>query len=74
MFLGHLFLGLVVIAPFVVFGTIHLINARTRRNRRAVRIGYALFAVSIAVLVTGVLLMRIGGFNLRQPLARNTIY
>jgi hypothetical protein len=30
--------------------------------------------VSIAVLVSGVLLMRVGGFDLRQPLARSTIY
>ena len=74
MFLGHLALGLVLIVPFIIFGTVHLLAARNRRNRRAVRIGYALFAVSIAVLVTGVLLMRIGGFDLRQPLARNTVY
>jgi tetratricopeptide (TPR) repeat protein len=74
MFLGHLVLGLILIVPFIVFGIIHMVNSRTRRNRRAVRIGYALFAVSIAVLFTGVLLMRIGGFDLRQPLARNTVY
>ena len=30
--------------------------------------------MSIVVLVTGVLLMRIGGFDLRQPLARSTVY
>jgi tetratricopeptide (TPR) repeat protein len=74
MFLGHLALGLVLIVPFIVFGTVHLVAARNRRNRRAVRIGYALFAVSIAVLVSGVLLMRVSGFDLRQPLARNTVY
>jgi tetratricopeptide (TPR) repeat protein len=74
MFLGHLALGLLIIVPFVVFGLIHMAASRTRRNRRAVRIGYALFATSIVVLVTGVLLMRVGGFDLRQPLARNTVY
>jgi tetratricopeptide (TPR) repeat protein len=74
MFLGHLALGLVLIVPFIVFGTVHLVAARNRRNRRAVRIGYALFAVSIAVLATGVLLMRVGGLDLRQPTARNTVY
>jgi tetratricopeptide (TPR) repeat protein len=74
MFLGHLLLGLLLITPFLVFGTLHMFAARNRRNRRAVRVGYALFAVSIAVLVTGVLLMRIGGFDLRQPLARSAIY
>jgi tetratricopeptide (TPR) repeat protein len=74
MFLGHLALGLLLIVPFVVFGIFHLLAARHRRNRRAVRIGYLLFAVSIGVLVTGLLLMRIGGFDLKQPLARSTIY
>ncbi len=74
MFLGHLVLGLLLIAPFVIFGFIHMAASRKRRNRRAVKIGYALFATSIAVLVTGVLLMRVGGFDLRQPLTRNTVY
>lgn len=74
MFLGHLALGLLLIVPLVTFGLIHMVTSRNRKNRRAIRIGYALFAISLAVLVTGVLLMRIGGFNLRQPLARNTVY
>lgn len=74
MFLGHLALGLLLIVPFIVFGVLHLLASRNRRNRRAVRIGYALFFVSIGVLVTGLLLTRIGGFDLRQPLARSTIY
>jgi tetratricopeptide (TPR) repeat protein len=74
MFLAHLVLGLILVVPFVLFGTVHMLATRARRNRRAVRIGYALFAVSIAVLVTGVLLMRVGGFDLRQPLARETVY
>src|ERR687898_1467502 len=66
MFLAHLALGLVLILPFIVFGALHLVAARNRRNRRAIRIGYALFAVSIGVLVTGILLMRIGGFDLKK--------
>ncbi|MCY2995127.1 MAG: multiheme c-type cytochrome [Planctomycetota bacterium] len=74
MFLMHLVLGLLLVVPFVVFGLVHIGAARNRRNRRAVRIGYALFFVAIAVLVTGVLLMRVGGFDLKQPLVRSTIY
>lgn len=74
MFLGHLVLGFVLIVPFIVFGILHLLASRNRRNRRAVRIGYALFFVSIAVLVTGLLLTRMGGFDLRQPMARSTVY
>ncbi len=75
MFLGHLALGLLLVVPFVVFGVAHIAAAKNRRNRRAVKIGYVLFGVSIGVLVTGILLMRISDiFDLRQPLARNTVY
>lgn len=74
MFLGHLALGLLLIVPLVLFGTIHLLTARTRRNRRAVRIGYVLFAASLLVLATGVLLMRVGGFDLKQPQVRSVVY
>ena len=48
--------------------------AKNRRNRRAVRIGYALFVLSIVVLISGVLLTRQFGFDLKQPLARSIIY
>lgn len=74
MFLAHLALGLLLVVPFVVFGTFHMLAARNRRNRRAVRIGYALFAAGVIVLVTGLLLMRVSGFDLRQPMARIVVY
>src|SRR5882724_10305477 len=56
MFLLHLALGLLLVVPFLAFGIIHLVTARKRRNRRAVRVGYALFTVSIVLLVTGLAL------------------
>jgi len=74
MFLAHLALGLLFIAPFVVFGVLHLLAARNRRNRRAVRIGYALFAVSLMLLASGLLLTRVSGFDLRQPFVRSAVY
>ncbi|TWT95675.1 multiheme c-type cytochrome [Neorhodopirellula pilleata] len=74
MFLAHLVMGLLLIVPVVVFGFVHMWNTKDRRNRRAVRIGYALFVASLAILVTGILLVRIGGFDLKQPLARSTVY
>jgi tetratricopeptide (TPR) repeat protein len=75
MFMLHLALGLLLIVPFLVFGTVHMVAARNRRNRRAVRIGYFLFGVGIVVLVTGVLLVRIEGFfDLKQPAARSLVY
>jgi tetratricopeptide (TPR) repeat protein len=73
-FLAHLALGLLLIIPFLIFGVAHMLAARGRRNRRAVRIGYALFAAAVLVLVTGILLTRAGGFDLRQPAARATVY
>ena len=74
MFLGHLVLGVLLVAPVVIFGVKHMIYAKDRRNRRAVKVGYALFAVSCVVLITGLGLMRIGGFDLKQPIARSTTY
>lgn len=74
MFLLHLILGLLLVVPLVVFSVIHMWLARNRRNRRAVKIGYALMGLSILLLVSGGLLMRIGGFDLRQPATRSVVY
>lgn len=74
MFLVHIVLGLLLIVPFVVFGTIHMLNTRHRKNRRAVRVGYALFATSLVVLISGVLLMRVFGLDLRHPATRGAVY
>jgi tetratricopeptide (TPR) repeat protein len=70
----HVALGLLLVVPFVVFGVIHMLNTRGRKNRRAIRVGYALTAVSVVVLVSGVLLLRIDNFSLRSGLPRNTAY
>jgi tetratricopeptide (TPR) repeat protein len=74
MVLGHLALGFLLIIPFLAFGLIHMVTSRTRRNKRAIRVGYALFFVGVAVLVTGLLLVRVGGFDLKQPAARSVVY
>ena len=66
MFLGHLVLGLVLLLPFVIFGAIHIRNAHDRANRRAVRVGYALFIISLILLFSGLALMRVGGFAIRN--------
>src|SRR5881296_1394394 len=47
MFLAHLILGLLLVLPFILFGVAHIRNAHDRPNRRAVRVGYLLFAVSL---------------------------
>ena len=75
MFLVHLGLGFLLIAPFVVFGLIHMWNTRGRKNRRAVRVGYALFAVSLLLLASGVVLVRVEGFfELKHQLTRSVVY
>ncbi len=75
MFLLHLILGFILIVPFIAFVVPHIWVTRTRRNYRAIRIGYAMTFVSIAILVTGILLMRLEGFfQLKQPAARSVVY
>jgi tetratricopeptide (TPR) repeat protein len=74
MFLVHLAVGLALVLPLIIFGFTHMWISKDRRNRRAIRIGYALLIMSLIVLATGILLMRVGGFDLRQPLARSTVY
>ena len=75
MFMAHLALGLLLLVPFVVFGVVHMLASRKRRNRRAVKIGYALFSTGLITLITGLLLVRIEGFfDLQQPQTRLVIY
>mgnify|MGYP002817454169 CR=1 FL=1 len=74
MFLGHLLLGLLLLGPFIVFGIGHIRNAHDRPNRRAVRVGYALFGVSLALLISGIVLMRVEGFEIRNPDTRSGAY
>ena len=73
-FLAHLVLGLLIVLPVIVFGIIHIRNSHDRPNRRAVRVGYALFAVSLVLLFTGVALMRIEGFEMSDPNLRSMSY
>ena len=45
-----------------------------RHHRRAVRVGYALFAISLVLLLTGVALMRFDFFSIRDPQLRRVLY
>ncbi|MEL6105295.1 MAG: multiheme c-type cytochrome [Planctomycetota bacterium] len=74
MFLGHLGLGLLLILPTVLFGFAHMWRAKDRRNRRAVKIGYALLIIALVILVSGMLLTRIGSFSIVNPTARSVVY
>lgn len=78
MFLGHLVVGLIMIAPVVVFGILHIRVARNRPNKRAIRAGYALYTAALLVFITGLVLMRVELFGVRfeinSPIVRSTFY
>src|SRR5437867_8121238 len=88
MFLAHLVLGLLLVVPFIVFGVCHIKNAYHRPNQRAVRVGYALFVVSLMLLISGIVLMRLDfsglanralrslldSLVLKDPLSRSVAY
>ena len=78
MFLTHLVLGIILILPVIVFGFIHMRNTRNRRNRRAIKVGYALFIMANIIFISGIVLTRVDLFGYRfevnQPLARATAY
>src|SRR5262245_53617360 len=60
-FMAHVILGVLLVLPFLVFGSTHLVTSRTRRNRRAVRLGIALFTVSLLVGLSGLALIQLSG-------------
>lgn len=74
MFILHLVLGILIIVPFIIFAFFHLVATRNRKNRRAVRIGYALLFVSIVLLGSGILLTRVGNIELRHEATRIVVY
>ena len=79
MFGTHLGLGLLLVLPVVIFGFVHMRNSYDRPNRRAVQVGYLLFATSLVILITGLLLTRIDIFQfknvgLKNPNARSVAY
>ncbi|HTU89054.1 MAG TPA: multiheme c-type cytochrome [Gemmataceae bacterium] len=62
MFVIHILVGLAFIVPFLIFGCTHLLTARKRKNRLAVKLGIALFSSGILVVVTGLALIQLSGF------------
>ncbi len=61
-FAVHLLVGFAIIVPFLIFGFTHLLTARKRKNRLAVKLGIALFLSGIMVVVTGLGLVQFSGF------------
>lgn len=75
MFLGHLGVGLLLIVPVVVYGVIHIGNARSRPNRRAIKAGYTLFTTALLLLASGLVLTRgIPLIEIKHPTGREFAY
>ncbi len=75
MFLFHILIGLILLVPVGLFIGYHWSNTRNRKNRRAVRVGYALTGIVLLLFVSGLLLVRVSGiFELKHPLSRSAIY
>ena len=70
----HLLLGFLLIVPFLIFGFAHLATSWKRPNKAAIRFGLALLACALAILVSGLVLVRLGGFEVRDPRAREVGY
>ena len=75
MFLVHLILGVLFVVPVIVFGLLHMKNARNRPNRRAVKVGYALFTTALILLASGTVLTRLEGvIVVKDPTVRGVAY
>src|SRR5262249_57429714 len=58
-FFVHVFVGVVLTLPFVIFGSYHLLTARHRKNKRAIKLGIGVLISGLVVVVTGLLLIQI---------------
>ena len=75
MFLVHLVLGILVIAPTLVFGALHLRRAISKPNRTAVRLGIGLFVTILILFISGIALTRgLPWFELKHETARALTY
>jgi tetratricopeptide (TPR) repeat protein len=74
MFILHLVLGFALVVPFLIFGFTHLATSWKRPNKAAVRYGLALLAAALVLLVSGLVLVRIGVFEVRDPAIRAVGY
>ncbi len=75
MFIVHLVLGALIVLPVVIFGFSHMKNAYSRPNRRAVKVGFALFATALILLASGIVLTRLEGvIVVKDPGVRSVAY
>ncbi|MFO0954750.1 MAG: hypothetical protein U0835_27025, partial [Isosphaeraceae bacterium] len=70
----HLVLGFALVVPFLVFGLAHWATSWKRPNREAVVYGLVLLACGFVVLLSGLVLVRLGVFEVRDPRVRSVGY
>jgi tetratricopeptide (TPR) repeat protein len=61
MFVAHILVGLAIILPFLAFGCTHLLTARKRKNRRAVKLGISVFVSGNLIVLSGLALIQLSG-------------
>ena len=70
----HLVLGFALMLPYLGFGVAHLAVSWKRPNREATYYGLALFTIGLVIVVSGLLLVRLGVFEVRDPKVRQVNY
>ena len=71
MFLGHLALGLFIVVPVVLLGLLHRRNTRQRPLQYKTTCGFLLL-VSVAIPISGLLLVRLMGLSGTPRISRLT--
>lgn len=66
----HLALGFALVLPFLAFGFAHLATSWKRPNKGAVRYGIALLICALVLLASGLVLVRLDVFEVRDPTVR----
>ncbi|HEV3386031.1 MAG TPA: multiheme c-type cytochrome, partial [Gemmata sp.] len=61
MLVAHTGIGVIGVAPYAIFGIIHLYTAWGRKNRVAVRLGLLVFFLGVVTIVSGLALIQIEG-------------
>lgn len=74
-FLLHVVTGILALGPFVLFGIGHVVRTRGHENRVAGQRGWVLLTACIAVMISGLALLRLDGIaELRHPSSRSVVY
>ena len=74
MFLFHLAVGLLAVLPVIFYGPLHFRRAHNHPNAHAKWAGILLFVSAVSLLLTGIILARLGFLEVNDPLIRGGVY